>query len=71
VNDFEIPNFSDGPRVRSSLELCDDAEGCECCECCESAKEGGEVGKLDSEPGWTGDGPALIWSMEMQEFDEP
>ncbi len=65
MNDFVIPNFSNGAPIKSSFELCDDAEGCECCE---SAK-GGEVGKLDSEPGRTGEGPQLIWSME--EFDDP
>ena len=56
MNDFEIPSFANEAAVKSSLELCDDAEGCECCE---SAK-GGEVGRLDSEPGRTGEGPALI-----------
>lgn len=64
VNDLEMPNFSNGAPIKSSFELCDDAEGWECCE---SAK-GGEVGKLVSEPGNTGEGPALIWSMD--EFED-
>lgn len=65
VNDFEMPIFSSGAAVKSSFELCDEAEGCDGCE---SAK-GGEVGRLDSEPGRIGEGPALlVWSME--EFDD-
>lgn len=56
MNDFEIRNLSSGAPFKSSLELCDEAEGWECCE---SAK-GGEVGKLDSDPGKIGEGPQLI-----------